>query len=101
MSVICLVCDKIFTKQSNLNRHLQNVHNLEPKPVSYDNNIWNYKCLETSCNNSFPRCESLIIHLQTVHNVIFEETEEIVFSNKSGKSVPTYYFFKVIFPTDF
>lgn len=90
MTVMCQVCDKFFSKQSNLNRHRKEVHGLEAiNSVSYDNLVWNYKCLETNCNHSYQRSEGLIQHLQQVHNILFEEIEEIVFSNKSGKLTKT------------
>ncbi|KAH1021709.1 hypothetical protein HUJ04_011193 [Dendroctonus ponderosae] len=85
MGVTCFVCNKIFSRQSNLNRHCREVHGLEASIVSYDKSVWNYKCLESNCNNSYQKNENLVQHLQRVHNLLFDEPEEIVFTSYSGK----------------
>lgn len=84
MGVICLVCSKGFSNQSNLNKHTKKVHNLKPKTVCYDQLKFMYKCLEKNCNCSFRYNVGLKNHLSEVHNKRIE-SEEMEFSNKEGK----------------
>lgn len=83
MPVLCFVCDKIFSTQSNLNKHSKRVHKRKPKIVSYDQSKWNYKCLESGCNSSFQRCIDLINHLTEDHHINMQ-SETMTFSSKEG-----------------
>ncbi|KAK2588155.1 hypothetical protein KPH14_004205 [Odynerus spinipes] len=41
MPVLCNICDKIFVRQSSHNRHIREVHQAIPKPVSYSKDaVW-------------------------------------------------------------
>lgn len=85
MGVMCLICDKFYSNQSNLNKHRKKVHNLKPKIVSYDKSKYMYKCLETNCNSSFRYNVGLKVHLTDEHRKQIE-CEEKEFSNKEGKN---------------
>ena len=68
MGVVCKVCKKIFTRQSNLNAHLKNIHKeIFNNIISYDFNVFNNKCLE-GCNVSFRNVNDLRKHLEHLHN---------------------------------
>ncbi|XP_050314961.1 uncharacterized protein LOC126749334 [Anthonomus grandis grandis] len=81
MGVVCKYCEKLFSSQSNINKHIKNVHKLKASAVSYDKAVWNSKCMESACNSSFQRNEDLVIHLRTEHNMFFE-TEDLFFTSK-------------------
>ncbi|KAJ8938919.1 hypothetical protein NQ314_011295 [Rhamnusium bicolor] len=69
MSAMCKICEKEFSSQFNLNKHLKNVHKTKPVAVSYKKSVWSYKCEEPSCNSSFYRNQGLIDHLLMCHNM--------------------------------
>ncbi|KAJ8964007.1 hypothetical protein NQ314_005219 [Rhamnusium bicolor] len=66
--VMCKHCDKIFSVQSSLNRHLLEKHNITSNIISYDASVFNFKCLETNCNVSFKLNEELRQHLKDTHS---------------------------------
>ncbi|KAJ8932895.1 hypothetical protein NQ314_014376 [Rhamnusium bicolor] len=72
MSAMCKICEKEFSSQFNLNKHLKNVHKTKPVAVSYKKSVWSYKCEEPSCNSSFYRNQGLIDHLLMCHNIEVE-----------------------------
>ncbi|KAJ8927909.1 hypothetical protein NQ314_019539 [Rhamnusium bicolor] len=72
MSAMCKICEKEFSSQFNLNKHLENVHKTKPVAVSYKKSVWSYKCEEPSCNSSFYRNQGLIDHLLMCHNIEVE-----------------------------
>lgn len=85
MAVICKFCEKIFSTQSNLNKHLRNVHKQEQKNIiSYDYNFSNIKCL--SCHCSFRFTCDLRYHLKLVHSQVIDE-ENMQFANANGKAL--------------
>ena len=83
MAVICKFCEKIFSSQSCLNRHVRKTHKIKEKQiVSYDWNIYNSKCFDCKC--SFIQTVDLRNHLINVHNIKLE-TEELQFDSIVGK----------------
>ncbi|KAJ8909799.1 hypothetical protein NQ315_015319 [Exocentrus adspersus] len=72
MPVLCFVCEKIFSTQSNLNKHSKKVHKSKPKIVSYDQSKRDYKCLENECNSSFRNNIDFINHLSEDHHINIE-----------------------------
>lgn len=83
MAVLCKICEKVFSTQCNLNKHLKNTHNSKRNIVSYDKSICNFKCLEKDCNSSFKQNSFLINHLCEKHNFHFEE-DKFEFTNATG-----------------
>ncbi|XP_069679650.1 uncharacterized protein [Periplaneta americana] len=79
MGVACLLCNKIFSNQTNVNRHKREVHDCREKEViEYDKDVSVFKCLE-GCEVSFKYNSDLRIHLQKKH--INQECEEQEFSS--------------------
>ncbi|KAJ8950537.1 hypothetical protein NQ314_007846 [Rhamnusium bicolor] len=72
MSAMCKICEKEFSSQFNLNKHLKNGHKTKPVAVYYKKSVWSYKCEEPSCNSSFYRNQGLIDHLLMCHNIEVE-----------------------------
>ncbi|KAJ8927486.1 hypothetical protein NQ314_020049, partial [Rhamnusium bicolor] len=72
MSAMCKICEKEFSSQFNLNKHLKNVHKTKPVAVSYKKSVWSYKCEEPSCNSSFHRNQGLIDYLLMCHSIEVE-----------------------------
>lgn len=67
----CYICDKIFSANSNLNRHLRKIH--KENVQSPYNNV---KC--ALCDATCPSSSMYIIHLDDVHHVHIE-TDELTF----------------------
>lgn len=84
MDITCHSCQKSFSKRSNLNRHIREVHNLSTSAIAYEKEVWNYKCFESNCNTSFQKSKGLIDHLQQKHNKHFE-IEEIKLISQDGE----------------
>lgn len=88
MSVMCFICDKMFSTQSSYNRHVREVHRENEEPVSYSTqdgkgtNLSNC-CLEPGCNCAFKTIKDLVKHLQNVHLINFE-TECLAMDNING-----------------
>lgn len=85
MVVKCLICNKVFTQQNNLNRHYKNVHKSE-NSVSYNFNVFQNKCLD-GCNCSFKTLKELRVHLENVHNLDMNK-ENLEFKTFEGNRVP-------------
>lgn len=69
MAVMCNICEKVFSTQSNLNQHRYRVHKIKENiSISYDFNMFGSKCLE-GCNVSFKFISNLRLHLESVHNM--------------------------------
>lgn len=86
MSVCCLICEKIFSTQSTLNRHLREKHDLEKKNiVSYERNVHTFKCNECGCNSSFINNQELRLHLDDGHGIKTNLMEVLKFSSYEGK----------------
>ena len=84
MPGICLICEKLYSSQSNLNRHIQEVHRQVPEPISYGcDSKYNSRCMEPNCDNVFQNNKDLINHLHTFHLMKFE-TELILMDNMNG-----------------
>ncbi|XP_072400090.1 uncharacterized protein [Diabrotica undecimpunctata] len=80
MPVTCKYCDKVFSRQFTLNRHVTQIHFKQVERISYAKNVWGFKCLEPDCDNSFQQGKFLINHLENVHNLKFE-SQTINFTN--------------------
>lgn len=84
MPVVCKHCSTIFSKQSNLNRHLKHVHKIEHvNMISYHYDIFMHKCLN-GCEVSFKFNFELRHHLKSVHGMEMEE-DVFEFSTKEGE----------------
>jgi uncharacterized Zn-finger protein len=83
MPVLCNKCNIEYSNQSNLNRHIRNVHKIQTNPVSYDKSVWSFNCLENGYSNSFQQSKGLIAHLRETHNLKFE-CNEIVVKDMNG-----------------
>ncbi|CAG9772283.1 unnamed protein product [Ceutorhynchus assimilis] len=82
MPVSCLICFKVFSTQSSVNRHLKNVHKQEKNNIiSYPYDHFNSKCLEENCGTSFRFISELRCHLETVHNKTMNK-ENIFFASE-------------------
>jgi uncharacterized Zn-finger protein len=92
MSVLCNKCNIEYSNQSNLNRHIRNVHKIQTNPASHDKSVWSYKCLENGCNNSFQQNKGLIAHLKETHNLKFD-CDEIVVKDMNGMYLFVYFFY--------
>ncbi|VEN61886.1 unnamed protein product, partial [Callosobruchus maculatus] len=82
MAVFCSQCEKPFSRQSTLNRHLREVHNLKSSVVSYDPRNSRYKnfiCGEENCNSSFINCQNLREHLYEAHKIEKSSVQEMDF----------------------
>lgn len=84
MPVMCKFCNKIFSRQFTINRHIREIHMEQVEPVSYAKERWGFKCLEANCDTSFQQGPFLIAHLEKVHELKFE-SEIIMFENMDGK----------------
>ncbi|XP_072395518.1 zinc finger transcription factor family protein 17-like [Diabrotica undecimpunctata] len=71
MVVMCKECSKVYSSQSNLNRHLKEIHGLNAQIIFYDKNVTSFKCLE-GCNISFRLRLELVRHLEDCHNFKME-----------------------------
>lgn len=83
MAVHCFHCEKVFSSQSNLNRHLSEKHNISNNIVPLEKKN-NFQCLNCDAIISFKNCNDLRMHLQEEHNII-TETTELQFSSHEGK----------------
>lgn len=83
MSVQCKYCNGIFSSQFNLNKHCRNIHGVQNSGISYDKSVYNFKCLEVNCNNSFKFNADLINHLQNNHKFSIV-SEELAFNSIEG-----------------
>lgn len=92
MPVICFLCEKFFANQGNLKRHKKKVHKVIQEAISYDKSKWNFKCLQSNCNNSFQYNKGLTKHLSEEHNIPIQ-TEELQFENKEGKYIIIIYIY--------
>lgn len=88
MAVPCQICDKLFSNQSSMKRHLKEVHNSDTFSVAYDDKH-NYKCMEEGCNTSFIESDQLRQHLKLIHN-IDDEGIELEFKCYEGNFISTY-----------
>jgi hypothetical protein len=70
----CYICDKIFSANSNLNRHLRKIHQ-ETVQSPYNN----VKC--ALCESQYPSSSLYIRHLEKDHQVVIE-VEQLKFDNK-------------------
>lgn len=77
ISIKCENCARSFTSQSNLNRHLRDIHNSSPV-----GNKLNFLC--PICCVSHPKKEDFDIHLQSRHDISLVE-EEHHFQDCSGE----------------
>lgn len=82
MSVICLLCDKMFATQSTLNRHKRETHHLGINASAYEFDKYNAKCYE--CASSFLFVSTLREHLDKLHN-FKSETIYLNFNNMQGE----------------
>lgn len=83
MVVNCDTCNKVFSSQKSLNKHLRNIHKQTEKNVhSFEYDMFNQKCLE--CRISFRQISDLRYHLQNFHKVEMME-EQHQFTTKDGK----------------
>lgn len=64
MPVLCFECDKFFSTQFNLNKHLKNVHNKKSKWIEYGSET-KYMCVE--CSLFFKFNGDLRKHLEHKH----------------------------------
>ena len=76
-SAICDICDKIFSRQANLNKHKRSDYKIN-LPINR-----NIKCLECSLI-SFRNLKELRTHLQGFHEISTKE-EVKEFESISGK----------------
>lgn len=75
MGVVCGICNKLYTTQSSLNRHLNLDHNHSKRNIiTYDFELHNAKCLECRC--SFRYTSLLREHLHNEHNMDMEIMEK-------------------------
>lgn len=82
MAVICDICEKIFNRQQNLNRHKLLVHKIKERNIiTYAYDVFSNKCLE-GCEISFKFVDDLRNHLKLKHN--FEMLcEELNFNSEN------------------
>lgn len=84
MAVMCHTCEKLFSTQSTLNRHIREVHQKVTEPVSYGRDSkYNSRCMEPNCDNAFTNNKGLMGHLQNIHLMKFE-TESHFMDNMNG-----------------
>lgn len=84
MGVLCFICEKVFSNQSNINKHMRNVHNKQsPSIIEYEGSVGLFKCLD-GCNVSFKCNKDLRNHLQQKHSV-YQEILTPTFTSYSGK----------------
>nr|CAI5820051.1 unnamed protein product [Callosobruchus analis] len=75
MSATCEFCEKIFTLNKNLTRHLREIHGVEQKSsLTYPFETYNDKCYE-GCNLSFFTIGQLKDHFLNNHDFTFEEEQ--------------------------
>lgn len=72
MAVTCRHCGKVYSNQSNLNRHLKENHGLNSEIIAYEKDLKSFKCLE-GCDISFRLNSELVDHLQKKHNFKMEQ----------------------------
>lgn len=82
MPVICFLCNKVFTEQRNLNRHVRNIHRRTPEVISYKSEVYINKCLE-GCG-SFKDIKDLRYHLESAHE-FNSNKETLSFNCKNGE----------------
>lgn len=88
MPVFCFKCEKVFSTQRNLNRHVREVHFDESQEkldmtINYCLETHLFKCLE-GCDMSFKFNNHLRNHLKNVH--FFEITNEtLTFGKINGE----------------
>ncbi|XP_050300941.1 uncharacterized protein LOC126739341 [Anthonomus grandis grandis] len=80
MPVNCFECDKPFSNRSALNRHMRNVHKLEPKSIEYEESVGRYKCRE-GCRVSFRFSSELRLHLTSHHSFSGFKGENMSFNS--------------------
>lgn len=67
--VYCFYCENVYSKQSNLNRHLKEVHRVRTvSNVDYLYDVASFKCLE-GCEISFKHNIDLRNHLKNNHDI--------------------------------
>ncbi|CAG9768283.1 unnamed protein product [Ceutorhynchus assimilis] len=81
MGVHCFECDKVFSTQSNYNRHRSEVHGLDDKVIiEYACEVTMFKCEE--CGISFKKNENLRHHLVQKHNLLnIDHCEKLAFNS--------------------
>lgn len=85
MPIFCFHCEKLFSNQSNLNRHTREVHHDKNQEltIQYPLEVYLFKCLE-GCQVSFRFNKDLRNHLRIKHNLEFD-SEKLIFRGKDGK----------------
>lgn len=96
MPLLCVICDKVLSTKSSYNRHLREVHNKKPEPVSYSSQegkgtSLSNCCLEPGCRCTFKTVKNLVEHLQNVHLMKFE-IERRAMENINGLFNTSYFY---------
>ena len=79
----CSICNNVYSKKANLNRHLQNVHGISTTTTSPRNTI---RCLEESCLFFCKDIATLRKHLIQEHEIDME-VENVRFQSQKGSYV--------------
>lgn len=82
MGVMCTICRKLFSCQSNLNRHTRTAHKAAVKIAFYELDKYSAKCRE--CNCSYRYVADLREHLEKYHKIDFE-TVTMFFKSMQGE----------------
>lgn len=85
MPIFCNYCEKLFSTQSNLNRHTKEVHpdKNQELTITYPHEVYLFKCLE-GCQMSFRFNKDLRNHLSIKHNMEIDY-EKLIFGEKDGE----------------
>ena len=84
MGVFCFECNKVFSHQSNYNRHRREIHKLCDKVIiEYAYEVTMFKCEE--CRLSFKKNNYLRHHLSQKHNLNVDHFEVLSFNSYEGK----------------
>lgn len=80
LMVECAICGKNISDRRNLNRHLRNIHRIEPKVREPKLNC----CYNQECTFVTSTYRLLREHLKDTHDFIVEK-RELSFSSREGK----------------
>lgn len=84
MPRICSICNKRFTRTSNLTEHFKLQH--KPSAENESNNgLAKKKCTEKSCKSAFRQASNFVVHFKKKHLRTCQCTDELC--SKCGKKL--------------